>query len=212
MDDFLSTSCQHPNSITATTELPASANHRGITKCIRNTDPKNIDIHGFVEISDALPRQLVADIKSQAMKDLCSLKKVSSISNALQVDVSAVLRAQVEKSVTCCDRVCETMAEVFGKTGPSGEQSNYVGFEVETPKVLAADPGADPQISHADDCFSSCMICLVHLSDGQEPTLVAKYEGLTIDYPTGIHVSCKSELDPILYLILFRTKVYDFKC
>ena len=38
-------------------------------------------------------------------------------------------------------------------------------------------------------------ICLLHLSDGQEPTRIATYDvvGKEKDYPTGITVTCDSE-------------------
>ena len=85
--------------------------------------------------------------------------------------------------------------------------SNYNGYIVETPKILVALPGSAPQLPHADDHCSSCIICLLHLGNGQEPTRVAAYDngGKEKDYPTSITVTCDSE-----YLLFVNRFVCQF--
>jgi len=79
--------------------------------------------------------------------------------------------------------VKKTMRGVFGS-------SLYEGFVVDTPKVLVTPPGSNPQLPHADDHCTSCLFGIIHLQDDQEPTRVAKYEGVQKDYPTDITVIC----------------------
>lgn len=132
--------------------------------------------------------------------------EVEEISNALQVDVSDELLQRMNYSMESCVTAKQTMQAVFGKPGSfknyhhhvgdsddannDNNKSNYDGFVVETPKVLVTHPGSNPQLPHADDHCTSCIIGLMHLHDNQEPTRVARYDGSTKDYPTGITVAC----------------------
>lgn len=173
-----------------------------IVKCINNSDPSKIDQFGFVEVSRALPEPLIEQIYQEAVDKVTRhesskrrrqpSEEVEEISNALQVDVSDDLLQEVKTTIDRCDMAKKTMSAVFGKRGPAdGDvESSYNGFVLETPKVLITKPGSNPQLPHADDHCSSCVICLIHLRDNQEPTRVAKYEGARKDYPTGITVGC----------------------
>ena len=185
-----------PQSTTSPTanqpSLTPRMNRPKITKSIRNTDPTQIDNHGFVEVSNVLSQQLLQDIKSHAQTKIESQKHIE-ISNALQVDVSKELFNEMKFLVDGNEIISNTMKFVYGQESEF-QPSNYNGFVVETPKVLVALPGSDPQLPHADDHCTSCIICLLHLGDGQEPTRIAKYDGMNKDYPTGITVSCDSEL------------------
>ena len=98
-------------------------------------------------------------------------------------------------AVTKCPTIKKTMETVFGQS--CGKlTSNYNGFVLETPKVLVTPPGSNPQLPHADDHCTSCIVVLIHLRDKQEPTRVAQYTGSGKDYPTGMYVFFLS----ILYL------------
>ena len=324
--------------------------HKKLTKCIRNTLPSQIDTHGFVELSNILPSQLLTNIKNHAISKMNNDSDIEVISNALQIDLSKELFHEMKVSLDKNEIIEETMKFVYGQPPPppaaaaasvttetaaslnkgdilkssntgtsKGEtklnteqlnkqqsqtsvldidklasmvansgggnavikpsipkekvststlmdidtkvesnvsttmsttttamdiemkdsllekstiepltkekqavsadltsatssdgievdeqpkkkkqptsSSNYKGYIVETPKILVALPGSAPQLPHADDHCSSCIICLLHLSDGQEPTRIATYDngGKEKDYPTGITVTCDSE-------------------
>lgn len=188
-----------------------------IDKCVRNSDPAAIDDVGFVEVSSALPDPLIKELYQEAADKVARHEagaggssprkrrqppsapppgdpEVEEISNALQTDVSPALLERVKAAMEDCDAAKRTMSVLFGKPSPHAQvdASNYRGFVLETPKVLITKPGSNPQLPHADDHCSSCVICLIHLRDGQEPTRVAKYNGRHKDYPTGITVGCDS--------------------
>lgn len=94
------------------------------------------------------------------------------------------MRTAVKK----CPTIKKTMETVFGQS--CGKlTSNYNGFVLETPKVLVTPPGSNPQLPHADDHCTSCIVVLIHLKDKQEPTRVAQYTGSGKDYPTGMYVT-----------------------
>ena len=199
--------------------------HQKLTKCIRNTLPSQIDTHGFVELSNILPSQLLTNIKNHAISKIENdSDNIEIISNALQIDLSKELFNEMKVNLVKNEIVEETMKFVYGQPPPpvtsegdvtsstSSEgkgsaieekqpksSSNYKGYIIETPKILVALPGSAPQLPHADDHCSSCIICLLHLSNGQEPTRVAVYDK-TKDYPTGITVTCDSEY---IYIVLF---------
>ncbi len=67
--------------------------------------------------------------------------------------------------------------------------SRYVGFVLESTKVLIMPSESPPHHPHADDHCTSCVVCIVHLLNGQDPTSIMMYLG-AIDYPTGITVTC----------------------
>ena len=191
-----------------------------IDKCIRNKDPTKIDRFGFVEVSRTLSHGLIQEIYQEALDKVkrhdgviespsssptsasASTPKrkkpsgpsgveVEEISNALQTDVSDVMLEKITTTIYGSLHVAGTMQTVFGQRGGSDTESNYAGqFVLETPKVLLTKPGSNPQIPHADDHCTSCLVCLVHLCDKQEPTRIAEYEGSNKDYATGITVSC----------------------
>jgi len=314
--------------------------HQKLTKCIRNKIPSQIDTHGFVELSNILPSQLLTNIKQHAIDKINNDSDIEVISNALQIDLSKELFDEMKVNLCENEIVDETMKFVYGQPPPpppsaasttettpslnngdilkssniactsesetkqhnKEQQSqtssletstldidklasivatggvlepnipeekvpnstlmdadtkestimsttktmdiemkdslleksttepltkekqapvsdgvtspvdkniddtpedmqtkmssiNYKGYIVETPKILVALPGSAPQLPHADDHCTSCIICLLHLSDGQEPTRVAVYDngGKVKDYPTGITVTCDSE-------------------
>ena len=192
--------------------------HQKLTKSIRNNIPSQIDTHGFVELSNILPSQLLTNIKQHAISKINNDTDIEIISNALQIDLSKELFNEMKVNLGKNEIVEETMKFVYGQPPPptasSAEgvgdnmedtpqeqpkksASNYNGYIVETPKILVALPGSAPQLPHADDHCSSCIICLLHLGNGQEPTRVAVYDKEK-DYPTGITVTCDSE-----YLICF---------
>lgn len=131
-----------------------------------------------------------ADHKRKSKRQAEESPEVEEISNALQVDLSPDLLQSVTTSLLECGPAKESMEAVFGQRGKHGHESNYDGFEVETPKVLVTPPGSMPQLPHADDHCTSSIICLLHLAENQLPTRVARYEGRGKDYPTGITVSC----------------------
>ena len=196
--------------------------HQKLTKCIRNTLPSQIDTHGFVELSNILPSQLLTNIKNHAISKINNdSDDIEIISNALQIDLSKELFHEMKASLVKNTFVEETMKFVYGQPPPpvtsegdvtsstsSGgvegtnntpveeqpkkSSSNYKGYIIETPKILVAPPGSAPQLPHADDHCTSCIICLLHLGNGQEPTRVAVYDKEK-DYPTGITVTCDSE-------------------
>ncbi|KAL7525766.1 hypothetical protein ACHAXR_003846 [Thalassiosira sp. AJA248-18] len=178
-----------------------------IDKCIRNTNPAKIDEFGFAEISRALPKSLIKQIHNQAVEKVARHKEneksdspkrkkqqqdVEEISNALQTDISDDLLKKVSTAMYDCDSARNAMQAVFGKKGPTGK-TNYNGFVLETPKVLITEPGSPPQIPHADDHCSSCVVGLVHLLDDQIPTRIAKYEGADKDFATGISCWCDND-------------------
>ena len=196
--------------------------HQKLTKCIRNQNPSQIDTHGFVELSNILPSQLLTNIKQHAITKMNNDSDIEIISNALQIDLSKELFHEMKVNLVKNEIVEETMKFVYGQPPPvisevdvtsstslegkggAAEQkkssSNYNGYIVETPKILVALPGSAPQLPHADDHCSSCIICLLHLGNGQEPTRVATYDKMK-DYPTGITVTCDSEYLFILFLL-----------
>jgi hypothetical protein len=165
-----------------------------INKCIRNTDSSKIDEFGFVEVSNVFTAALLGQIKRQANINRKRNKvgaKIEEISNAYQLSVSEALSREMTNQVKNCQVVVNTMQAVFGKHGPHGSQSNYDTFVLETPKILITMPGQNPQIPHADDHCTSCILCLFHLQKDQEPTRISHYDGCK-DYPTGITVTCST--------------------
>jgi len=154
---------------------------------------------------------------------------IEVISNALQIDLSKELFHEMKVNLVKNEIVDETMKFVYGQPPPpvtsegdvtsstssegkggaaeEKKPSNYKGYIVETPKILVALPGSAPQLPHADDHCSSCIICLLHLGNGQEPTRVATYDKEK-DYPTGITVTCDSEY--ILYCFILELLVFVF--
>ena len=193
-------------------KVDASASHQRLTKCIHNKLPSQIDTHGFVELSNILPSQLLTNIKKHAITKINNdADDIEIISNAKQVNLSKELFNEMKVSLVKNTIIDETMKFVYGQPPPaslaegvdgtnntpegSEPTSNYKGYIVETPKILVALPGSAPQLPHADDHCTSCIICLLHLSNGQEPTRVAAYDngGKEKDYPTGITVTCDSE-------------------
>ena len=197
--------------------------HQKLTKCIRNKIPSQIDTHGFVELSNILPSQLLTNIKQHAITKMNNDSDyIEIISNALQIDLSKELFHEMKVNLGKNEIVEETMKFVYGQPPPVStstaegvdgtngtpeEQpkklsSNYSGYIVETPKILVALPGSAPQLPHADDHCSSCIICLLHLSNGQEPTRVATYDKMK-DYPTGITVTCDSEYIYFCFILEF---------
>jgi len=144
---------------------------------------------------------------------------IEVISNALQIDLSKELFHEMKVNLCENEIVEETMKFVYGQPPPVSvditstpstygtdntpeekSSSNYKGYIIETPKILVALPGSAPQLPHADDHCSSCIICLLHLGDGQEPTRVAVYDK-TKDYPTGITVTCDSEYNLFCFIL-----------
>ncbi len=67
--------------------------------------------------------------------------------------------------------------------------SRYVGFILESTKVLIMPPESPPQHPHTDNHCTSCVVCIVHLLDEQDPMSIVMYHGV-IDYPMGITVMC----------------------
>ncbi|KAL7512705.1 hypothetical protein ACHAXN_009746 [Cyclotella atomus] len=162
-----------------------------ISQCIRNANPTEIDTHGFVEVSNILSRQLLGQIKQEADIKLSTRQhqnsQVQEISNSLQLSVSDGLLREITRQVHQSKDAASTMSTVYGQHGPSNT-SNYNGYVIEHPKVLVTLPGNHPQLPHADDYCTSCIVCLIHLKDGQEPTRIVKY--YPRDYPTGITATC----------------------
>lgn len=131
---------------------------------------------------------------------------VEEISNALQCDVSNTLLDRMMDEVRTQPIVERTMRAVYGATATAtatARPSRYSGFVLETPKVLVTLPGSPPQHPHADDHCTSCVVCIVHLLDKQQPTRCAPFRTINndsdttntdttddMDYPTGITVSC----------------------
>ena len=331
LDSILSPGSSSNAARTTCIEIP----HQKLTKCLRNKIPSQIDTHGFVELSNILPSQLLTNIKQHAITKMNNDSDIEVISNALQIDLSKELFHEMKVNLDKNEIVEETMKFVYGQLPPpppaastteatsslnNGDilkssniagtsesetklnteqqsqtsvldidklasivatggvikpsiqeekvststcmdidtkefnesitsttttdidmrdseksttepltkekqatvsdaltspgdnidytqkdeqskkkqptsRSNYKGYIVETPKILVALPGSAPQLPHADDHCSSCIICLLHLGDGQEPTRIATYDngGKEKDYPTGITVTCDSE-------------------
>jgi hypothetical protein len=129
---------------------------------------------------------------------------VEEISNALQCDVSNTLLHRMMEEVRTHPIVERTMRAVYGAPVTTTTTSRYSGFVLETPKVLVTLPGSPPQHPHADDHCTSCVVCIVHLLDKQQPTRCAPFRTTNnnsdsdtattatddMDYPTGITVSC----------------------
>ena len=208
-------------------KVDASASHQRLTKCIRNELPSQIDKHGFVELSNILPSQLLTNIKKHAITKINNdADDIEIISNAKQVNLSRKLYNEMKVSLVKNTIIDETMKFVYGQPPPaslaegvdgtnntpegSEPTSNYKGYIVENPKILVSEPGSAPQFPHADDHCTSCIICLLHLSNGQEPTRVAAYDngGKEKDYPTGITVTCDSEY----YLICSLLSLFILFC
>ena len=167
-------------------------------------------------------RRLRRGPKRRKRKAELSSSGVEEISNALQCDVSATLLDRMMDEVRTRPIVERTMRAVYGATaattaaatanntpelpGDDGPPaSRYSGFVLETPKVLVTLPGSPPQHPHADDHCTSCVVCIVHLLDEQQPTRCAPFRTTNndttdatttttttddMDYPTGITVSC----------------------
>jgi len=349
--DSVSTPPSNAKAHTRVVEIP----HQKLTKCIRNTLPSQIDTHGFVELSNILPSQLLTNIKNHAISKMNNDSDIEIISNALQLDLSKELFHEMKVSLVKNEIVDETMKFVYGQPPPAASttetaapslnngdilkssniagtsenetklnteqlnkqqsqtsvldidklasivatggsntlikpsvpenekiststlmdidtkesttmsttrmdiemkdspplleksttesltnekqasvsdditspgdniddtpveehskkkptRSNYNGYIIETPKILVALPGSAPQLPHADDHCSSCIICLLHLGNGQEPTRVATYDngGIEKDYPTGITVTCDSEYT-LFYRIVICSAVW----
>lgn len=173
--------------------------HLKIRKSINNSDPRHIDQYGFVESSDVLPKDLLDEIRDDAINRIQDYDArhdgIEFISNALQVDVSEEHLDRINKSVASKTIVKDAMKIIFGEKEDDTNQSSpsYVSYSAATPKVLISLPGSAPQLPHADDHCSSCIVCLLHLADSQEPTRIAAYSKKEKDYPTGITVTCVSE-------------------
>jgi hypothetical protein len=177
-----------------------------IDKCIQNNMVSRIEKAGFVEISQVLPSHFINLLRSEAEDKLSQLnnnnnqKKASSdgftkISNALQLNVSKNLAEKISLALMGSDKITDSMKLVFGQSfkGEGGAivQSSYDGFVVESLKLLITRPGSPPQLPHADDHCTSCLVGIVHLKDNQLRTRIAKYNNKK-DYPTGISVACDS--------------------
>ena len=140
-------------------------------------------------------RRLRRGPKRRKRKAELSSSGVEEISNALQCDVSATLLDRMMDEVRTRPIVERTMRAVYGATTatrtaaatasntpegpPTGDDgppaSRYSGFVLETPKVLVTLPGSPPQHPHADDHCTSCVVCIVHLLDEQQPTRCAPF-------------------------------------
>ena len=76
--------------------------HLKIRKSINNSDPRLIDQYGFVESSDVLPKDLLDEIKDDAINRIQDYDArhdgIEFISNALQVDVSEEHLDRINKS------------------------------------------------------------------------------------------------------------------
>lgn len=164
-----------------------------IDKCIKNNMVSRIESAGFVEMKQALPSQFIDSLRSEAEEKLSNLnnrqKKAADgfikISNALQAIVSKDLAEKVSLALMGSDKIHDSMKHVFGK----GKESSYEGFVVETLKLLATPPGSPPQLPHADDHCTSCLVGIIHLKDDQLRTRITKYNNKK-DYPTGITSTC----------------------
>ena len=164
-----------------------------IDKCIKNNMVSRIEKAGFVEMTQVLPSQFIDSLRSEAEEKLSNLnnrqKKAADgfikISNALQAIVSKELAEKVSLALMGSDKIHDSMKHVFGKGG----ESSYEGFVVESLKLLATPPGSPPQLPHADDHCTSCLVGIVHLKDDQLRTRIAKYDNKK-DYPTGITSTC----------------------
>mmetsp|Transcript_21677 Transcript_21677/g.35476 ORF Transcript_21677/g.35476 Transcript_21677/m.35476 type:complete len:439 (-) Transcript_21677:874-2190(-) len=168
-----------------------------IEKCIKNNMVSRIEKAGFVEMTQVLPSQFVDSLRSEAEEKLHNLnnhrqKRAADgfikISNALQAIVSKDLADKVSLALMGSDKIHDSMKHVFGK---GGESSSYEGYVVESLKLLATPPGSPPQLPHADDHCTSCLVGILHLKDDQLRTRIAKYNSKK-DYPTGITSTCDS--------------------
>jgi hypothetical protein len=182
-----------------------------ITKTLSNNNPKLIDDFGFVELCGALPPLLLRQIKEYAINqiknwDSFGQESTTLISNSLQVDLSNDLLGEIKNSLRQKKTIIEeTMKFVYDKTEDAEtkiEIPSYKGYSVETPKILVTIPGSAPQLPHADDHCSSCIICLLHLGDDQESTRIAPY-GKKKDYPTGVTITCQSEYSLLCFYTYF---------
>ena len=177
-----------------------------IDKCIQNNMVSRIEKAGFVEISQVLPSHFINLLRSEAEDKLSQLNNNSAqrkaavdgftkISNALQLNVSKDLAEKISLALMGSDKITDSMKLVFGQSlkGEGGVivQSSYDGFVVESLKLLITRPGSPPQLPHADDHCTSCLVGIVHLKDNQLRTRIAKYNNKK-DYPTGITVACDS--------------------
>eukprot|EP00956_Cyclotella_meneghiniana_P012782 scaffold18176_cov54-Cyclotella_meneghiniana.AAC.4 len=136
------------------------------------------------------------------------------ISNSLQANVSHDLAEKVSKALLENKTLGAAMKLVFGKSCDNGDDNDstaannaldkkmvtesssssyYDGFVVEREslKLLATTPGSPPQLPHADDHCTSCLVGIVHLKDNQLQTRIAQYNP-NKDYPTGITSTCDS--------------------
>lgn len=164
-----------------------------IDKCIKNNMISRIEKAGFVEMTHVLPSQFIDSLRSEGEEKLSNLnnrqKKSADgfikISNALQANVSKDLAEKVSLALMGSDKIHDSMKQVFGK----GAESSYEGFVVQSLKLLATPPGSPPQLPHADDHCTSCLVGIVHLKDDQLRTRIAKYDSKK-DYPTGITSTC----------------------
>ena len=163
-----------------------------IEKCIKNNMVSRIEKAGFVEMTQVLPSQFVDSLRSEAEEKLHNLNNYRQkraadgfikISNALQATVSKDLAEKVSLALMGNDKIHDSMKQVFGKG------SSYEGFVVESLKLLATPPGSPPQLPHADDHCTSCLVGILHLKDDQLRTRIAKYDSKK-DYPTGITSLC----------------------
>lgn len=166
-----------------------------IEKCIQNKMVSRLEKVGFVEITQVLPPQFVDLLRGEAeekLSDISNQKKSAQIfikiSNALQANVSKDLAEKVSLALMGNDKITDSMKLVFGQS-PKGVESSYEGFVVESLKLLTTLPGSHPQLPHADDHCTSCLVGIVHLKDNQLRTRVAKYNSKK-DFPTGITSTC----------------------
>lgn len=176
-----------------------------IDKCIQNNMVSRIEKAGFVEMSQVLPSHFINLLRSEAEDKLSQLNNNSNqkkaatdgftkISNALQLNVSNDLAEKISLALMGSDKITDSMKLVFGQSlkGEGGRvivESSYDGFVVESLKLLITRPGSPPQLPHADDHCTSCLVGIVHLKDNQLRTRIAKYNNKK-DYPTGISVAC----------------------
>eukprot|EP00956_Cyclotella_meneghiniana_P023245 scaffold44917_cov45-Cyclotella_meneghiniana.AAC.1 len=154
------------------------------TKTAKNRDGDDGYDGGFVKISNSLQANVSHDLAEKVSKALLENKTLGaamklvfgkSCDNEDDNDSTAA-NAQDEKIVT-----------------ESSSSSYYDGFVVEREslKLLATTPGSPPQLPHADDHCTSCLVGIVHLKDNQLQTRIAQYNP-NKDYPTGITSTCDS--------------------
>lgn len=131
-------------------------------ECIRNGDPSQIDRHGFVELSKALPGGLIEDIRKEAIDQIAlpegeetgpstgkrkrqqGQKSGGRQKGEEEVDVSDELLERMDHSMQRSPRAISAMQEVYGKLGQNNSESHYEGFALETPKVLGGRRRAVP--------------------------------------------------------------------